>query len=162
MIVFDLRCGRAHVFEAWFGSSADYAAQRARGLVRCPVCDDAAVEKAAMAPAVAAKGNRQAPAHPASRDNAESKARLAALAAMQAKVEAECDYVGRDFAAKARAAHDGKARAARDGKARTARDGEATPRGMYGEATLGETRALLEDGVPIAPLPFRPKRLVDA
>ena len=58
MIVFDLRCGKAHVFEAWFGSTADYDAQTARGLVACPICDDTRVAKAVMAPAVPAKSNR--------------------------------------------------------------------------------------------------------
>ena len=58
MIVFDLRCGAGHVFEAWFGSTADYDAQQARRLIACPVCDDTAIGKAVMAPAVPAKGNR--------------------------------------------------------------------------------------------------------
>ena len=59
MIVFDLKCAsHGHVFEAWFGSSADYEDQRARGLVACPICGDDEVTKAVMAPAVAAKGNR--------------------------------------------------------------------------------------------------------
>ena len=46
MIVFDLKCGAGHVFEAWFGSSAAYEAQRAGGLVRCPVCGDGEIAKA--------------------------------------------------------------------------------------------------------------------
>jgi hypothetical protein len=45
MIVFDLRCGAGHVFEAWFGSNADWEAQRASGQVACPLCGDAALEK---------------------------------------------------------------------------------------------------------------------
>ena len=61
MIVFDLKCSAAHVFEAWFGSSADYEAQAARGLVACPICGDTQTGKAVMAPAVAPKGNRSRP-----------------------------------------------------------------------------------------------------
>jgi len=61
MIVFDLKCGQGHVFEAWFGSSAAWEGQRAAGLVACPMCGSAEVEKAVMAPNVGAKGN-QAPA----------------------------------------------------------------------------------------------------
>ncbi|WP_156442886.1 DUF1178 family protein, partial [Sphingomonas sp. CCH9-H8] len=49
MIVFDLKCTRTHVFEAWFGSSADYEDQRARGLLTCPICGDADIAKAVMA-----------------------------------------------------------------------------------------------------------------
>ena len=97
MIVYDLKCGADHRWEGWFGSSADYDAQVARGLVSCPVCADARVEKAAMAPAVPAKGNSR---------------RAADLAALRAKVESECEWVGRDFAARARAAHAAKDEAA--------------------------------------------------
>src|SRR3546814_5191358 len=90
MIVFDLRCAGGHVFEAWFGSSADYDDQRARNLVACPICGDASVEKALMAPNVAAKGNRTGDAAPA-----EVKAALAALAAAQEKALEGSEWVGR-------------------------------------------------------------------
>ncbi len=65
MIVFDLRCSpTGHVFEAWFGSSADYESQRQRGLVSCPLCGSDGIEKAVMAPRIGAKGD-QAEAGPA-------------------------------------------------------------------------------------------------
>ena len=91
MIVFDLRCSQDHVFEAWFGSTEDYEDQAARGLVACPICDDRAVEKAVMAPAVGTKGNRQI-------GDSARKDELRTLALMQAEVEAKCDYVGDRFA----------------------------------------------------------------
>ncbi|PZN97632.1 MAG: DUF1178 domain-containing protein [Alphaproteobacteria bacterium] len=128
MIVFDLRCDRAHVFEAWFGSSDDYEGQRARGLIACPLCGNADVGKAVMAPAVGAKGN-----------SSEADGRSALLAA-QRKLEAASDYVGGAFAVTARALH----------------DGDMLPRSIYGEATLAEARALAEDGIPVLPLPFTP------
>jgi hypothetical protein len=158
MIVFDLRCAQAHVFEAWFGSSVDYDEQRERGLVACPLCGDTAVEKAVMAPAVAPKGNqRRAPALPEPAPTAPSsplaahppevvKAMLAALAEVQAKVEANCDYVGDRFADEARAIH----------------HGETESRGIYGEATPEQAAALRDEGIDVAPLPFRPKRNADA
>ena len=159
MIVFDLRCAQAHVFEAWFGSSADYEAQRERGLVACPLCGDTTVEKAVMAPAVAPKGNqRRAPASPepapaaappsplAAHPPEVVKAMLAALAEVQAKVEANCDYVGDRFADEARAIH----------------HGETESRGIYGEATPEQAAALRDEGIDVAPLPFRPKRNADA
>ncbi len=62
VIVFDLKCARAHVFEAWFGSSAAYEEQRASAMIACPICGDTRVAKAVMAPNVAAKGNRAASA----------------------------------------------------------------------------------------------------
>ena len=59
MIVFDLQCCEGHRFEGWFGSSADFDTQRQRGLVQCPQCGAPEVDKAPMAPAVPAKGNRR-------------------------------------------------------------------------------------------------------
>jgi len=59
MIVFDLKCGGGHVFEAWFGSTPAYEEQRAAGRVRCPLCDSGDITKALMAPAIASKGNRK-------------------------------------------------------------------------------------------------------
>jgi hypothetical protein len=91
VIVFDLQCGSGHVFEAWFGSSADHEQQAAAGMIACPVCGDTQVTKAVMAPAVPAKGNRTD---------------VAALLAAQRQLEAASDYVGDNFAAEARARHE--------------------------------------------------------
>ena len=148
MIVFDLRCGRDHVFEAWFGSTDDYEGQRNRGLVSCPLCGSGEVAKAVMAPAVGAKGNRLlAPAPAAGKPvpmragppaPAEMKAMLTALAKAQAKALEGSEHVGRRFAEEARAIH----------------DGDAPDRIIHGETTPAEARALIEDGVPVSPLPF--------
>lgn len=142
MIVFDLKCGQGHVFEAWFGSSTDYEAQRTRGLVACPLCDSAEVDKAVMAPAVPAKSNQQDERRPMASGDDDRMARLLAL---QREMEAKSDYVGSRFAAAARALHEA---------------GET--RAIHGEATLAEARALAEDGVPVMPLPFRPLARSDA
>lgn len=145
MIVFDLKCAGGHVFEAWFGSSGAFEAQRARGLVACPICGVDAVEKAVMAPAVAAKGNRAVgrPVGPAG--EAEGKQALASLLAMQRAMEAQSEWVGGRFADEARALHEA---------------GEV--RSVHGEATLAEARALAADGVPVMPLPFTPLAKSDA
>jgi hypothetical protein len=142
MIVFDLRCGGAHVFEAWFGSTADYESQRDRGLIACPLCGDTGIDKAVMAPAVAAKGNRRA----ALGAIADADPGLAGLLALQREMEARSDYVGSAFASEARAMHEG-----------------TTPeRSIYGEASPAEVRALADEGVPLLPLPFTPLVRSDA
>ncbi|WP_419815409.1 DUF1178 family protein [Glacieibacterium sp.] len=141
MIVFDLRCTDAHVFEAWFGSTGDYEAQLGRGLIECPICGDSGIAKAVMAPAVPSKGNRAVTPSPM-----QVKAALATLAKAQASVEANCDYVGGDFASEARSMH----------------EGETPQRGIYGEATRAEAASLVADGVPVAPLLFRPRARSDA
>ena len=146
MIVFDLRCGGAHVFEAWFGSTADYQGQRDRGLIACPLCGNTAIDKAVMAPAVATKGNRRAAPAPASPPAHDAEPGLAELLALQRAMEARSDYVGSAFASEARAMHEG-----------------TTPeRSIYGEASPAEVRALADDGVPLLPLPFTPLVRFDA
>ncbi|MGE5722934.1 MAG: DUF1178 family protein [Sphingomonadales bacterium] len=142
MIVFDLRCASAgHVFEAWFGSTDDYEAQRERGLVECPLCGCQQIEKAVMAPRVGAKSNQltrsDAPAALAGQPEM-VKEMLAALARLQKKVIESSDYVGEHFADEARAIH----------------LGEAAVRSIYGKATPAETESLLDEGICVAPLPF--------
>ena len=135
MIVFDLKCGGGHVFEAWFGSSADYESQRARALIACPMCGDSGIDKAVMAPNVAAKGNRRSDAAPG---KPEPKALMAALAEVQAKMLEGSKWVGVAFADKARAMH----------------LGEEAHAPIHGQASAEEAKALIEEGVAVAPLPL--------
>ena len=145
MIVFDLCCDSGHRFEGWFGSSDDYAAQHARGLVSCPQCGSDTVEKAPMAPAVPRKGNRQPAVVPQAkqamargpmpREVAEA---LHKLAEAQARALENSRWVGDSFAEQSRAMHYGE------------RDAET----IHGEATPDEALALFEEGIPVAPLPF--------
>jgi hypothetical protein len=145
MIVFDLKCaGAGHVFEAWFGSSEDYDGQKSRGLVTCPMCGSADIEKAAMAPAVPAKANAAAGSSgqlAMSRgepDPAQMKGLLEKVAKEQARLLEKSDYVGTDFADEARSMH----------------DGEQKERPIHGETSLDEAKSLLEDGIQVAPLPL--------
>lgn len=143
MIIFDLKCAPAgHVFEAWFASSSAFEAQQGRGLVACPLCGSAEVAKAPMAPAVGAKGNSLPACAPSSRLSSgapeEVKKMLAAVAEIQKTMLAGSESVGTRFADEARAIH----------------LGEADPRPIHGEATRAEAESLIDDGVPIAPLPF--------
>jgi hypothetical protein len=139
MIVFDLVCDVAHRFEAWFGSGGDFDDQKARGLLECPYCGSRQVDKAVMAPAVPAKSNQKSDRAGPAVDPA------AQLLAMQRALEAGSDYVGSRFAEEARAIHE---------------SGE--PRCVHGEASLDEAKALHDEGVPLLPLPFRPRARSDA
>ncbi|WP_404333533.1 DUF1178 family protein [Sphingomonas sp. MMS12-HWE2-04] len=141
MIVFDLRCPAEHVFEAWFGSSTAYEEQRAAGLVACPLCGSAEIGKAVMAPNVAAKGNRAVAAPVSKSSDAPPemvKAAIAALAEVQAAMLAQSQWVGGGFASKARAMHLGEEPAAP----------------IHGQATIAEAKELIDEGVPVAPLPL--------
>ena len=133
MIQFSLRCDREHSFDSWFQSADAFDKLHARGLVTCSVCGSAKVDKALMAPRVSkGRASLSEPASPAEQ----------AMAELRRKVEAESDYVGRDFVSEARRIH----------------SGEAEARSIHGEARLEEARALAEEGVPVMPLPFLPNR----
>lgn len=139
MIRYALRCAREHEFEGWFSASADYDAQKAGGLLECPVCGSPEVEKAIMAPAVASSTRAKGVASPPPPAKLRQMMREAA-GRVRSHVEANFDYVGDTFAREARAIH----------------EGESEERGIYGEATPGEVKALKEDGVKVAPLPSGP------
>ena len=136
MIKYALACEHDHPFEGWFGASDDYDDQQSRGLLACPVCGSKAVRKQVMAPSVAGtKAQRGGPTPEAMREVV-----MQAAAKMRHHVEANFDNVGDGFAKEARAIHEGK----------------AEERGIYGQATGAEVKALIEDGVPVAPLPPKP------
>lgn len=143
MIRYDLKCADGHVFEAWFASSAAFDEQAERGLVACAVCGSPRVEKSLMAPRVPKKGNAKEDkagkpmmSAPVPKEIAEK------LAALRREVEANSDYVGKNFASEARKIH----------------LGESEARSIWGEASREDAKSLVEDGVPVAPLPFMPKR----
>jgi hypothetical protein len=143
MIVYDIACPQGHVFEAWFGSSADFEEQRTRGLLSCPICGAGDVSKAVMAPNVGPKGNslpdtRPVPMRGGPPPSDEIKAVLSALAKVQAKLLEGSEDVGRRFADEVRAIH----------------EGDADQRPIHGRATRAEAEALVEEGLPVLPLPL--------
>ena len=133
MIKYALACDQEHLFEGWFGASADYDDQTARGLIACPVCGSSAVRKQIMAPAVT--GTKASKAVDAPTDM--RAVMMDAMGKVRAHVEANFDYMGDAFATEARAIHEGR----------------SEDRGIYGEATPAEVKGLVEDGVKVAPLP---------
>ncbi len=146
MIRYALTCEHEHGFEAWFASSADYDDQAARGLVECPMCLSKSVRKQIMAPAVAGTKQRGADNALAPQAHAQTHAQthammMQAMGEVRRHVEENFDYVGDRFAREARDIHEGR----------------SDDRGIYGEATPREVKALVEDGVKVAPLPPAPK-----
>lgn len=141
MIVFDLKCAHAHVFEAWFASSEAFDDQKSRKLLMCPICGSHEVDKAVMAPNVAMKGSQRTdqPVAMASEPQdapAEMKAVLEKVAAVQAELLKKSEWVGKDFSQKARAMDAGEIDSAL----------------IHGQASPDEAQALLEDGISVMPL----------
>jgi hypothetical protein len=136
MIKYALACEHDHEFEGWFGSSTDYDDQSARSLVECPVCASTSVRKQIMAPAVAGTKKREL----SGPDPKMRAMMMDAIGKVRRHVEDNFDYVGDAFAKEARAIHDGK----------------SEDRGIYGEASPKDVKALVEDGIRVAPLPAKP------
>ena len=138
MIRYALLCEHDHEFEGWFSASTDYDDQCARGLLECPLCASKAVRKAVMAPAIAGtKAQIGSDAPPAQM----REMMLQHAQAVRAHVEENFDYVGDSFAKEARDMHEGK----------------TEERGIYGEASGQEVKKLVEDGVPVAAMPPKPR-----
>ncbi len=149
MIQYALKCVEGHTFDSWFQSAEAFDKLAAAGLVTCAVCGCSQVEKAIMTPRVR-PARKAAPKPDATAPAGSDDISLAtpapeiekALAELRRKVEENSDYVGKDFASEARKMH----------------LGDAPERSIYGEAKPDEAKALIEDGVPVAPLPFVPSR----
>ena len=142
MIRYALACGDGHEFESWFASAASFDTLAAGGHISCPECGGTEVSKTLMAPRVrTGRGKDSAPEQVSAPLSKPATPKEAALAELRAKVEANSEYVGLNFAKEARAIHDGNSPA----------------RAIYGEAKLEDARRLVEDGVPVAPLPFTPR-----
>ena len=128
MIVFDLKCrDGGEVFEGWFSSGADFDEQTARGLLQCPYCRSSQVEKAPMAPRVGRRSNQ-----------VDQTVALRRLAELQDRMLKGSEWVGSSFPEQARAMH----------------LGEIDHRPVHGEASTDEARSLMEEGVPVMPLPL--------
>jgi hypothetical protein len=128
MIKYRLICDKEHEFDGWFADSAAFDTQKTDGLLACALCGSTKVSKAIMAPAVPKKTNQQ-------KDEAHQIRHM--MQKVSTHVEENFDYVGTDFAEEARKIHYGE---------REARD-------IYGETSLDDAKELLEEGVPVAPLP---------
>jgi hypothetical protein len=151
MILYSLCCSKEHGFEAWFRNSDAFDKQAKKGVVSCPICGDTKVRKAIMAPRIAKGAGRkseqavpdaapaQPPAAPASHVMAPQMREM--LQEMRKQVEANCDYVGNEFAEEARKIH----------------YGETKERGIYGEASDSEAEALQEEGIEVGRIPWLPR-----
>lgn len=145
MIRYDLRCDRGHAFDSWFAGAAAFDALDAAGMLCCAVCGSSRVSKALMAPALGGGETAAAPApepsveHPLS---APASPAEQALAELRQRIESTSDDVGSAFAVEARRMH----------------EGQAPKRAIRGEARAAEARALLEDGIPVVPLPWTDRR----
>jgi hypothetical protein len=158
VIRYALSCERGHTFESWFANSAAYDKQVKRGLVTCPHCDSANVEKAIMAPALSGTRKRgsmvetapapeaapapepAAPPAPVAMLSEQEQVLRSKLKELRDHLVKNADYVGPKFPEEARRMH----------------YGEIEHRSIYGEATPDEAQELHEEGIEFHPLPPLP------
>jgi hypothetical protein len=160
MIRYNLVCARGHEFESWFDGSAAYDKQAKRGLVECPLCGSAKVEKALMTPRLARSG-KSTRAEPATAEPATSAPQETAapeaptpvvvispqeqelrtkLRELRGHLVKNAENVGHQFPEEARKMH----------------YGEKKHRSIYGTASADDAKALHEEGIEFAPLPVLP------
>ncbi|WP_394181424.1 DUF1178 family protein [Yoonia maritima] len=131
MIRFNLKCDQDHAFESWFQSGDAFEKLSNAGLINCDTCGSTAVTKSIMAPSVSTSNRIAAP-----------KATENPIEELRNKVESSSEYVGNSFVKEARDMH----------------DGVKPERPIYGEAKLEEAKKLVDDGIPVLPLPFIPRK----
>jgi hypothetical protein len=151
MIRYALTCDKGHDFESWFQNSATYDKQAKRGLVTCPHCGSAKVEKAIMAPRLAGSRKREMTAELPAAAPVPEKAPVAMISPQEKELRSKlkelrehltknADHVGPKFPEEARKMH----------------YGETKHRSIYGEASPEEAKALAEEGIEFHPLPILP------
>ncbi len=145
MIRYDLICDSGHAFDGWYRDSAAFDTLAVNGLVECPVCGSCEVAKQLMTPRVPAKANAKDDGGPqpvfAGPQDPQQRALMEAMRKVRRHVEENADYVGEQFPEEARKMH----------------YGETEERGIYGEASSEEAKELVEEGIPVSPLPKLPE-----
>ncbi len=137
MIVLNLLCSAGHQFEGWFASAASFDEQLARGLVECPHCNGHDVERLPTAPRLNRTRSR-----PPETDREIDQGELAKVMDMLCDLADASEDVGDRFPDEARRMH----------------HQEVPARPIRGQATLGDTKELIEEGIHILPVPKRPRR----
>lgn len=145
MIQYTLKCDQDHRFDSWFQSGEAFDKLKAAGMVVCTVCGSTNVEKAIMAPRVRPARTASTQSEPSSEQPSAAPSLSTptneterAISELKRKIEANSEYVGQNFADEARAMH----------------EGDSPERAIHGEAKPEEAKKLIEEGVPVLPLPF--------
>ncbi len=134
MIKYTLQCKNLHQFESWFRTSDDYEKLNNEKMLSCEICGSNSISKSLMSPRVSSiekKGiNKTLETIPTKEQKL--------IKQLKTEVEKNCEYVGDNFNKEARAIH----------------FGDSPERSIYGKTTLREAKSLVEDGIPVTPLPW--------
>ena len=132
MIVFNLICSTCeYEFEGWFDNSLAFESQKKKKLINCPNCESSKIKKTLVAPNVGKKSN--------SKKTTNKKTIASNINKIKKIVEDNFDYVGDQFTE----------------EAKKIKYGESADRPIYGEATIEQTKELIDEDISITPLPFQ-------
>ncbi|MBI04556.1 MAG: hypothetical protein CMI96_01925 [Pelagibacteraceae bacterium] len=135
MIVFNLKCQTCSlIFEGWFDSNKDFVKQKKNKIINCPSCNSQFIKKTLVAPNISKKSN--------SKDKNIKKSLATNISNLKKIVEKNFDYVGDEFTK----------------EAKKIKYGETKERPIYGEATIEETKELIDEEINVVPLPFAPTK----
>ena len=138
MINYTLKCDQNHTFDSWFKSAEAFEMLVKKSMVVCSECGSTNITKAIMAPSVST--SRKKDNKPS---ELEKKSKLKNdILELKKKIEANSEYVGNNFANEARSMY----------------LGETPERSIYGEAKTDDAKKLIDDGIPVMPLPFLPAK----
>ena len=140
MIAYDLQCANEHRFEGWFEDETAYIDQQQSGLLNCPVCNDACVQRIPSTFAIRSSGSTK----PVPVSVKIDPNRIAQK--IQSFVEENFDNVGPDFAREALKIH----------------YGASEPRNIRGTSTDEEERRLKEEGIEFIKVPMPVARDTDS
>lgn len=149
MIVYDLVCKHRHGFEGWFSSNEDFQRQREAKLIRCPLCDDAAIARRPSAQVRVGRAAQPKEDKDIKKVDAQSQKPAevalggdADVLKMMRRLVADTENVGRAFAEEARKIH----------------YGETEARGIYGETSEEQARELTDEGIEFSRVPWLPRQ----
>ena len=132
MIVFNLICSECdYSFEGWFDNTKIFNKQKKEKLINCPSCESLNIKKALVAPNVSKKSN--------SKTVKNKKTFASNIKKIKKIVEENFDYVGDSFSK----------------EAKKIKYGETKDRPIYGEATIEQTKELIEEDINVTSLPFQ-------
>ena len=133
MIHYNLKCNNDHTFNSWFDSVDAFDKLEKTKMLYCPVCGSDEIKRAIMSPQVSSSKTKQAVSLSKPASEIEKK-----ISDARKKIESESENVGKNFATEARAMH----------------EGDSPVRSIYGEAKIKDAKSLIDDGIPVIPLPW--------
>ena len=132
MIVFNLACNLcSSEFEGWFDNDSEFIKQSKKKLINCPSCNSSSIKKTLTAPNVQKKSNSK-------KEEKIKKTMATNLKKYKKIIEENFDYVGEKFTE----------------EAKKMKYGEKDERPIYGEATIEQTKELVEEDINVVPLPW--------